>query len=283
MLIKNLGNGDNFTYAGYSWTVIEQQETGCVALCAEKVDDKPFNDDDDKDWRNSGIKGALNETFKNKLIEQGATEEDLVKMTISLTAVNGDTDYGTDQVQIGLLTHEQYKSNNRDELGVIVIPRIEGSWWLLTAYSHNESYIGAAYTQNVMYVGSDGSEQGALADSNLRGVRPVIMLAPTKDVEYVPGSLDDEINTLLNMNIIDGYGVVTFTTQALKYIRVIAAKCDNIPEVQESLEAARQYAENITAQELYKSMKTQFNNNGSIAGDISVRDLMPVLNEKVNS
>lgn len=280
--IQELGQGDKISFAGSGWTILDQLESGCLALSDKCVTELPFNDDIDQDWKNSPIRAKLNDDFLKELQEKGAQGTDLVDLQIDLTAVNGDTKFGTDQCKVGLLTKTQADTYRKDDMGYNIIPLIEDWYWLATAYSHNEYYAEAAYTHNVLLIRPEGTQQGAMPDSNLYGVRPVILLKKEVTVEYTPGLIDREIGELAALDIVDDYDVVTFSSKAIKYIHAIAEKCKVIPKVIASKYAAEAYAGGMTAGAIYLEIRSRYSSDHStITGTVTLRDLVPILESKI--
>ena len=279
---QELGQGDTILYAGFIWTILDQLESGCLALSNTCVTELPFSDDIDQNWINSRSRKKLNEDFLQELIAKGALETDLNDLEIDLTAINGDAKYGTDQCKVGLLTKTQADAYKKDDMEYDIIPLISDWYWLSTAYSHNEYYAEAAYTHNVQLVRPEGTQQGALPDSALYGVRPVILLKPSATVSYTPGLIDKEIGELAALDIVDPEQKVTFTPEATKYIHALAAKCKVIPKVIASKDAASAYAGGMTADAIYLEIRNRYNSEqSSITGSITLRDLFPVLDSKI--
>ncbi len=169
--------GDTFTYATKQWIALAQGTAGVLSLSVDILAEKPFNEDEEQSWLAASIRTYMNEDLLAELVSAGASEGELVSTTVDLTAVNGDTDYGTDSCRLFPLTEAQY--------GIYkdIIPAAASCYWLVTPYSANESYIGAAYTHFVRIIRPDGSVDGCSAEGGLYGVRPACTIAPSTNVE----------------------------------------------------------------------------------------------------
>lgn len=188
-LIQEIDEGTEITYGGVSWIVLEHEETGTLCLAADVVDKKAFTEEDgEQNWMESDIKSWLGETFLKQLEDAGATA--LIELKVDLTAVNGETDFGSDTCKVGLMSEaqllkyqemEESLSEERQE-EVKLVPNISEKYWLCTPYSCNEFFAGAAFTHNVRVVNTNGTVAGSPGDADMLGVRPIIKIKKGTDV-----------------------------------------------------------------------------------------------------
>lgn len=269
--IKQLWQGDYFTYGGVEWLILDQETPGGRALSKELVGEKPFDEGESKNWTECGLKSYLNEEFLKKLVDHGAVKTSFVEAEVDLTGMDGATDYGKDKCRIAPLTDTQYSTYKE------IIPKVAENYWLVTPYSHNEPYIGATYTQFVRFVRPDGSRDGCVADGGLYGVRANAVFDPELEVTITQSKIDDEISAILAYNnpivTVDGQQEIAAGLQTL--IKAAAAECEHIPAVQELKPETTEMYSSVDPVTLYTTMRSN-----SVQG-ISARVLTTVLSDKL--
>lgn len=121
--------------------------------------------------------------------EKGTPLDIFIPFKIDLQDTTGQTEYGTVEYRIGLLTLRQYGKYWR------LIPKADVPWWLATPYGTPNS---SPYTVDVNYVwlvNTDGSYNDYWC-SNSYGVRPVLcfssaLLVSVEDEREAGFSLSD--------------------------------------------------------------------------------------------
>ena len=89
-----------------------------------------------------------------------------------LQDTTGQTEYGTVEYRIGLLTLRQYGKYWR------LIPKVDTPWWLATPYGTPNCSPHASGDSSVWYVSSDGSDGGLWCNFSC-GVRPALYFPST--------------------------------------------------------------------------------------------------------
>lgn len=161
MPLLELNNGQKFTYGGQVWLLLESDEDGgTLAITAEILEARTF-DADSNDWRRSEIRHHLNghdnatkhgDSFLAQLLKGGGELNDFLPIISDLTADNGETDYGTSEDYIALLTCDMFREYRE------LLMSLEGDdwYWTLTplnctTFSHgvriaNGDVLGASNT-----------------------------------------------------------------------------------------------------------------------------------------
>lgn len=98
--------------------------------------------------------------------------EVLAQYNIDLQDTTGQTEYGTVEYRIGLLTLRQYGKYWR------LIPKVDTPWWLATPYGTPNCSPYTNYSNNVWYVNTDGSNNNGW-HINSYGVRPALYFPST--------------------------------------------------------------------------------------------------------
>lgn len=249
--INELWQGDVFSYGGISWVVISQEEAGGRVLTRNLFGMKPF-DDENKDWRSASLKEYMTGELFKQIIDGGADEAAFINAEVDLTAVNGSTDYGKDTCKIAPMTEALYTANKS------AIPKVDETYWLVTPYSHEESYIGGAYMHYVRIIRPDGSIDGSAPDGGLYGVRGCCVIAGDTQVDVTASEIDEEIRLILAYDnpIVTIQGVSDLAAGLKTLIRQTAQKCEDIPAVQNGKEAAAEEYRDYTAVTMYQAIRS---------------------------
>lgn len=160
--LAELKRGARFTYAGVEWVKLDDTDGGALALAAEPVFERAFDEENCNDWRKSSLRRELNGPFLDALIAEGADRAVFLDLESDLTADDGMTDYGTATDKIALISDGLYRKFRA------LIPKIGCWWWTLTPWTCDPEY--SYYVRRV-------TSSGALLDSDAsygsRGVRPL--------------------------------------------------------------------------------------------------------------
>lgn len=174
----SLSRGDIFSYAGSEYSVLTQHDDGPVAIINRSMGMKPY-DDDTQNWIDAALRSYVTEDVLKVLMQSGAKDSDMVEMPIDLTSESEEKKYGTDKGKISLMTLDQYKDSKK------YIPQIDDPYWLVTARSCDDFFIGPPYRHFVKIVQSNGSIGGCMPNAGEYGVRPVIKLKPDTQIQIV--------------------------------------------------------------------------------------------------
>ena len=165
--ISQIETGGRFLYGGVEWVKLYAGD-GTVAISAEPVFERAFDEDNKNDWRSSSLRRELNGAFLD-------WESDL-------TADDGMTDYGTATDKIALLSDKLYRMFRG------IIPRVDAWCWNLTPWTCDPEY--SYYVRGVY---SSGAMHWDSAYFGRYGVRPLCYLK-SEILVSVPGEDDEEKN-----------------------------------------------------------------------------------------
>lgn len=160
--LAELKRGARFTYAGVEWVKLDDTDGGALALAAEPVFERAFDEENCNDWRKSSLRRELNGPFLDALIAEGADRAAFLDLESDLTADDGMTDYGTATDKIALISDSLYRKFRA------LIPKIGCWWWTLTPWTCDPEY-----SYYVRYVNSSGALNWYNAYDGNYGVRPL--------------------------------------------------------------------------------------------------------------
>lgn len=165
--LATLKPGAFFFYGGVQWVVLESDEKigATLALAAEPVFHRAFDEENRNDWRVSSLRRELNGPFLDALIQEGANRAAFLDWESDLTADDGMTDYGTATDKIALLSDGLYRKYRR------FIPLVDDWCWTLTPWTCNPSS-----SCRVRYVDSSGAMGWGHACNGNGGARPLCYL-----------------------------------------------------------------------------------------------------------
>lgn len=161
-LLAEFSIGDEFQLARTTWKILDIAGDGYVCL-AETIGNKEF-DSDDNNWATSKLRSYLNKEFLEKL-EEEIGEGNVLKFERNLLSLDGQTEYGSCDDKVSLLTVDEYRKYRK------YIPNADKWWWLISPWSTpcND------YSSTVVVV----SPSGLIYDhyyGNGHGVRPFCIL-----------------------------------------------------------------------------------------------------------
>lgn len=132
--LAELKCGARFTYAGVEWVKLDDTDGGALALAAEPVFERAFDEENCNDWRKSSLRRELNGPFLDALIAEGADRAAFLDIESDLTADDGMTDYGTATDKIALISDGLYRKFRA------LIPKIGCWWWTMTPWTCDPEY-----------------------------------------------------------------------------------------------------------------------------------------------
>lgn len=149
--LGNVKNGGIFKALGKKFVKLDADEHGCLVLAKDIWTKMPFRDGDDpecpNDLRRSDVMKYLGNCLA-EFTEKGTPLDTFIPFKIDLQDTTGQTEYGTVEYRIGLLTLRQYGKYWR------LIPKVDTPWWLATPYgtpncspyTYDNSYVWGVYT-----------------------------------------------------------------------------------------------------------------------------------------
>lgn len=173
--LGNVKNGGIFKALGKEFVKLDADEHGCLVLAKDIWTKMPFRDGDDpecpNDLRRSDVMKYLSDRF-TEFVQRGTPLDTFIPFKIDLQDTTGQTEYGTVEYRIGLLTLRQYGKYWR------LIPKVDTPWWLATPYGtpNCSPYTDGSY--DVWSVESDGSSDYWLC-LDTYGVRPALYFPST--------------------------------------------------------------------------------------------------------
>lgn len=125
-LSADLTIGESFELAGINWKIIDITVEGYMCL-ADSIGDMEF-DSGNNDWRTSDLRKYLNEEFLKK-IESEIGAGNLTEFERNLLSLDGQTEYGTCDDKVSLLTVDEYRKYRK------LIPNTGDWFWLISPWS----------------------------------------------------------------------------------------------------------------------------------------------------
>lgn len=112
-----------FKLAGVNWSVLDKTEKGYLCI-ADSIGDRRF-DNHCNDWKGSDLRKYLNGEFLSKL-ESEVGAENIISFNRDLLSLDGQTEYGSCEDKVSLLTVNEYRKYRR------LLPNTSDWWWLIT-------------------------------------------------------------------------------------------------------------------------------------------------------
>lgn len=168
--LGDVKNGGIFRALGKEFVKLDADEHGCLVLAKDIWTKMPFREGDDPECPNDLRRSEIMPYLGNRLAEftkKGTPLDIFIPFKIDLQDTTGQTEYGTVEYRIGLLTLRQYGKYWR------LIPKVDAPWWLATPYGTPNCSPGTRDLNLVWGVHTDGSYVNYWYD-NSYGVRPVL-------------------------------------------------------------------------------------------------------------
>lgn len=168
--LGNVKNGGIFKALGKEFVKLDADEHGCLVLAKDIWTKMPFRDGDDPVLPNALRRSDVMKYLGNCLAEfteKGTPLDTFIPFEIDLQDTTGQTEYGTIECRIGLLTLRQYGKYWR------LIPKVDAPWWLATPFGTPNCSPYTGGSNYVWAVRADGSYDYWYY-SNTYGVRPVL-------------------------------------------------------------------------------------------------------------
>lgn len=173
--LGNVKNGGIFKALGKEFVKLDADEHGCLVLAKDIWTKMPFRDGDDpecpNDLRRSDVMKYLSDRF-TEFVQRGTPLDTFIPFKIDLQDTTGQTEYGTVEYRIGLLTLRQYGKYWR------LIPKVDTPWWLATPYGTPNCSPRTSVSSSVWTGKSDGSYDGWNCNGTF-GVRPALYFPST--------------------------------------------------------------------------------------------------------
>lgn len=169
--LGDVKNGGIFRALGKEFVKLDADEHGCLVLAKDIWAKMPFREGDDPECPNDLRRSEIMSYLGNRLAEfteKGTPLDIFIPFKIDLQDTTGQTEYGTVEYRIGLLTLRQYGKYWR------LIPKADVPWWLATPYGTPNSSPSTNGSSNVWYVDTDGSNYNDGWCNDSYGVRPVL-------------------------------------------------------------------------------------------------------------
>lgn len=190
--LGDVKNGGIFRALGKEFVKLDADEHGCLVLAKEIWTRMPFREGDDPECPNDLRRSEIMSYLGNRLAEfteKGTPLDIFIPFKIDLQDTTGQTEYGTVEYRIGLLTLRQYGKYWR------LIPKADVPWWLATPYGTpncSPRTSGSGYVWSV----KPGGSSGYWDYLGTCGVRPVLcfssaLLVSVEDEREAGFSLSD--------------------------------------------------------------------------------------------
>ena len=157
--------GKTIEVAGIKWLVLDKLEKGYLVISDEFYGKSREFDTDCNNWDSSDLRQVLNTELRRK-IEEAVGEGGLLKFTRDLLSMDGQTEYGSCEDYVSLISVDEYRKYRK------LLPNTGEWWWTLTPDStkcnDDTSYIRVV------------SPSGCIYNYNYRnchGVRPVCIFS----------------------------------------------------------------------------------------------------------
>lgn len=157
--------GKTIEVAGIKWLVLDKLEKGYLVISDEFYGKSREFDTDCNNWDSSDLRQELNTELRRK-IEEAVGEGGLLKFTRDLLSMDGQTEYGSCEDYVSLISVDEYRKYRK------FLPNRGKWWWTLTpnstACNNDDTFVRVVSPSGS--INSNGCD-----DSN--GVRPVCIFS----------------------------------------------------------------------------------------------------------
>lgn len=157
--------GKTIEVAGIKWLVLDKLEKGYLVISDEFYGKSREFDTDCNNWDSSDLRQELNTELRRK-IEEAVGEGGLLKFTRDLLSMDGQTEYGSCEDYVSLISVDEYRKYRK------LLPNTGEWWWTLTPDS-TKCNDDTSYIRIV-------SPSGCISRNNFNnshGVRPVCIFS----------------------------------------------------------------------------------------------------------
>lgn len=157
--------GKTIEVAGIKWLVLDKLEKGYLVISDEFYGKSREFDTDCNNWDSSDLRQELNTELRRK-IEEAVGEGGLLKFTRDLLSMDGQTEYGSCEDYVSLISVDEYRKYRK------LLPNTGEWWWTLTPDS-TKCNDDTSYIRIV-------SPSGRIHDNDCNdslGVRPVCIFS----------------------------------------------------------------------------------------------------------
>lgn len=117
--------GKTIEVAGIKWLVLDKLEKGYLVISDEFYGKSREFDADCNNWDSSDLRQELNTELRRK-IEEAVGEGGLLKFTRDLLSMDGQTEYGSCEDYVSLISVDEYRKYRK------LLPNTGEWWWTLT-------------------------------------------------------------------------------------------------------------------------------------------------------
>lgn len=111
--------------AGIKWLVLDKLEKGYLVISDEFYGKSRKFDTDCNNWESSDLRNELNVELRKK-IEDELGENSLVEFERDLLSMDGQTEYGTCEDYVSLISVDEYRKYRK------LLPNADRWWWTIT-------------------------------------------------------------------------------------------------------------------------------------------------------
>lgn len=160
--------GKTIEVAGIKWLVLDKLEKGYLVISDEFYGKSREFDTDCNNWDSSDLRQELNTELRRK-IEEAVGEGGLLKFTRDLLSMDGQTEYGSCEDYVSLISVDEYRKYRK------FLPNRGKWWWTLTpnstACNNDDTFVRVVSPSgsfsNISCYGSDGVRPVCIFSSSI--------------------------------------------------------------------------------------------------------------------